>query len=302
MFQRDERLLFLEEKFALQEAADRKGVSEDPQVSRLLQALWEGAYHFEPEHWHNPAPQIGSPRPHLPAEMLLRVTDESVDRAGALKALLQNGLHVELDRLLVPAALEEAKREGLPCVSVNVTLGTLTALARDGKSLGLPPGYAPHQVVLEILETPEGASAEVTPEDLNVLAALDRMGHPLALDDVGANGPQDLERLAALGKEITYVKIDGALVERWWEKRETGFEDIVRAIQAMRRDGTCRPDARIIAEWVPDARVAARIFSEMGIHAVQGRDLIAGNFMRKNGLQLPLFPAAETYPAPALRM
>lgn len=266
--------------FALHEAVQAQALAAQKPVTDLMEALWDSRFVFRAEPWHTAPGSEFSADP-LPQEMLLSLQGRHKpihSPTQALHCLYDAGLHIAVDHFLAGAALVAARDHALPCVSINLSLRSLLALPQpEGRALrDILGSIAPYRTVFEILEREDGESGINQPEAHCTLVALKEMGYRLALDDL-TTAEEDLERLQTLGPYADFLKIDGGLIEKWHKGDEAELAYLLMAINILKEKRLCNPSARLVAEWVRSEREAAAL-AQLGIHAVQGRDLLAADF------------------------
>lgn len=96
------------------------------------------------------------------------------------------------------------------------------------------------------------------------MKAARKMGYRFALDDV-ENNARDEKRVAAYGGHVDIIKVCGVMIEEW----ELGLPGLASFVSHLKKHTA---NVQFIAEWVSSA-AKARLLSELGFHAVQGRYL-----------------------------
>lgn len=259
------------------------GLDGNSDIKEMMETLWDGRYSFRKEPWH--CAETTSKSELLPREMLLELCDRNgrrISPEAALNAFYDAGLHAAIDLFLVPAALKAASEQKIPRISVNISLRSLRAFADRALREESNPyestlyGFKPSQIVLEVLESRNQSDHVVEHDDIAALETLSNMGFRIALDDLTTE-ERNILRLLALGAHADYLKIDGHLIDRWRRGDDADLVWLLKDIEIMKEREFCGPKTFILAEWVR-TRAEASALAAMGIHLVQGRDLLAADF------------------------
>ena len=195
-------------------------------------------------------------------ECLLRIrrTDGSLLEASSIVPIAEKlGLIRLIDLRVLELALKEMTEAPGLCLSVNVSPATAmdkTWLAVLDARLKVDPNLA-RRLTVEITETAAIANIQ---ETRNFVAKVRSLGARVAIDDFGA-GYTSFRNLRTLN--VDCVKIDGAFVENF--ERSDDDRHFVETLIGLAR----HMNLSTVAEWVPNARVAARL-AELGCDAFQG--------------------------------
>ena len=226
---------------------------------------------FGHEQWHGlNRGTIGGP-----TELLLRLRDSNENALSPYEfvmACYRNGLTVELDAILVLAALgqysEYFRDHGEKQVSINMSArflemrnqGLIEQILKtlEGLKISKNGGEA---VILEIHESTGNVNI-----DPIILDLFRKNGVKFAMDDVVMDG-QDIYRFSGFDGFTDFVKIDRSFLEKS-ETDTAFFSGMINFIRGQ------APGSIIVAEGVQDTAHARRLFEEYKhIHYVQGRHL-----------------------------
>jgi EAL domain-containing protein (putative c-di-GMP-specific phosphodiesterase class I) len=208
----------------------------------------------------------GEPTP-LPYEHLLRplsLHGTPIEMDRGLKALRRLGLQKDVDLLLVPQAISQARRYGTLPMSVNIAYESLTHEAfrnTMGDYLaGLRHEMNANDVVFEI-----AVPASPSEDALMWMQEVRRMGFRIALDNFSETTNTNSYGAVQM-VQPDFVKLDGDMVQKALAHM-IDLGPVVRAIRGL------SPRTRIIAPWVKTVHEAKWLHDEFGIDAVQGRGL-----------------------------
>jgi EAL domain-containing protein (putative c-di-GMP-specific phosphodiesterase class I)/signal transduction histidine kinase len=166
----------------------------------------------------------------------------------------QAGLGTELETVAIRAAVEQfSELRTDTFLAVNVSMETLMSTAL----LELVAPLSPEQVVFELTEDAVVANYDSAAE---VVARLQRLGHRVALDDVGS-GEVNLWHVLRLNPDV--IKLDISLTRGLFSGDESTA--IVEALAVFGQ----RRGARIIAEGVESEHELDKLY-KIGVPWVQG--------------------------------
>lgn len=152
--------------------------------------------------------------------------------------------------------------------TINVSHDLLTNHALMDEVVNVMQHRKGPPIIFEILED----DRQFTGEEITYLESLTKQGFCFALDDFRVNTPSDWQRLSDLKNVISYIKLDGQdSVRPYLDNPNGGFAGIARNITAIKN--ICGLPKKIIAEWVKTRDEADILFS-LGVHAIQGHDVI----------------------------
>ncbi len=203
----------------------------------------------------------------LPYEHLLRplsLHGTPLEMGPGLSALRRLGLQKDVDMLLVPQAISQARRYGALPMSVNIAYESLLDSSfrhTMGDYLaGLRHEINAADVVFEIV-----VPATPTEDSLIWMQEIRRMGFRIALDNFSEKNNHNSYGAVQM-VQPEFVKLDGDLVQKALAMM-IDLGPIVRAIRGL------SPKTRVIAPWVKTVQEAKWLHDEFGIDAVQGRSL-----------------------------
>ena len=231
-------------------------------VEDLVEAIEQDRYSFVYEAWHAEQGVVAY-------EMLLRAydsrpanDDSRIDLGAAVAGLTKLELRAKFDEILIQEELKWAKRRNLTPVTLNLSMEAIYSETFWENMEGVLDDFGPENIIFEILEDP---IPEQDSHRIGHLRNLRAAGYRFAMDDYRPC-LRDVQRMQALGKIVSFVKLDGHLVRDGLDDGDPALDRTIAALS---------PHYNLVAEWVTDAAEADELFKK-NVHCVQGRDLPLG--------------------------